>query len=151
MLPLAEEYQITEVKKKCEEYLLTKNGSMELLIVAQRYGLQNLLEKCLEYARHKTFAELQADPHFGSLEPVNLISILQYRVTDLESSIESSKKILSDRDARVFGCINELASGYGNFCTECKSRRVNEDCKKCLQMYRDKVKVRFRKCLILQL
>jgi len=32
LLPLVEEYQITAVKKKCEEFLLTKTGSMELLI-----------------------------------------------------------------------------------------------------------------------
>lgn len=35
LLPLAEEYQIIEVKKKCEEFLLTKPGSMELLVTAQ--------------------------------------------------------------------------------------------------------------------
>jgi len=32
LLPLVEEYQIIAVKKKCEEFLLTKTGSMELLI-----------------------------------------------------------------------------------------------------------------------
>ena len=32
LLPLVEEYQILAVKKKCEEFLLTKTGSMELLI-----------------------------------------------------------------------------------------------------------------------
>jgi len=33
LLPLVEEYQIVAVKKKCEEFLLTKTGSMELLII----------------------------------------------------------------------------------------------------------------------
>lgn len=131
-----------EVKKKCEEYLLTKPGSMELLVTAQSYNLCSLLSKCIEYARTKSFAELQNDPHFDQLENGNLISILSYRVQDLELNIEQSKKAMSERDARLYGCINELISGYGNFCTECKSRKVNENCFNCLKMYREKVKLK---------
>ena len=131
-----------EVKKKCEEFLLTKNGSMELLVIAQQYNLVNLLQKCIEFARTKTFSELQQDPYFSSLEPQNLIAILQMRVQDLESNLEQTKKVMSERDARLYGCISELVSGYGNFCTECKSRKVNVDCFSCLKMYREKVKLK---------
>jgi len=41
LLPLVEEYQIMAVKKKCEEFLLTKTGSMELLITGM------LMAQCL--------------------------------------------------------------------------------------------------------
>lgn len=140
LLPLAEEYQIAEVKRRCEDFLLTKHGSMELLITAQGYGLKTLLMKCIEYARTKTFSELQADPSFQYLEADNLIAILQLRVQDLESVIETNKRAASERDARLYGCINELASGYGNFCSECKSRKVNETCFNCLKMFKEKVK-----------
>jgi hypothetical protein len=142
LLPLAEEYQITEVKKKCEEYPLTKPGSMALLVTAQAYGLTNLLGKCIEFARTKSYSELQKDPCFKNLEPENLISILQLRVQDLEDNLERNKRAASERDARMYGCINELASGYGNFCTECKSRKVNENCFNCLKMFREKVKLK---------
>ena len=65
LLPLAEEYQIVEVKKKCEEFLLTKPGSMELLVTAQTYQLHALLHKCIDTVRHKSFIELQkvSTPH----------------------------------------------------------------------------------------
>ena len=142
LLPLAEEYQIAQVKRKCEEYLLTKPGSMQLLVTAQAYGLTQLLAKCIEYARTKSFLELQKDPYFEKLEAENLISILQLRVQDLESAVQQSKKHHSERDARLYGVINELASGYGNFCTECKSRKVNDDCKNCLKMFRQKVRTK---------
>lgn len=142
LLPLAEEYQIIEVKKKCEEYLLTKPGSITLLVTAQAYGLVQLLHKCIEFARTKSFQELQSDPNFHCLEPQNLILILQYRVQDLELSVEQFKKATSERDARIFGCINEMISGYGSFCTDCKSRKVNEGCFNCLKMYREKVKLK---------
>ncbi len=139
LLPLAEEYQVVEVKKRCEEYLLTKPGSMELLVTAQAYNLQHLLAKCIEYARTKSFAELSNDPYFKSLEPENLISILTLRVQDLELKVESNKRASNERDAKLYGCINDLASGYGNFCTDCKSRKVSEQCFNCLKMFRDKV------------
>ena len=143
LLPLAEEYQVAEVKKRCEEFLLTKPGSMELLVTAQCYNLTSLLQKCIEFARTKSFAELQSDPYYKTLEPDNLIQILTLRVQDLESRVESSKRAASERDAKLYGCINELATGYGNFCTDCKSRKVNEQCFNCLKMFRDKVQ---KKC-----
>ena len=142
LLPLAEEYQIVQIKKKCEEYLLTKPGSMELLVTAQAYGLNQLKGKCIEYARTKSFLELKKDPFFQKLEADNLISILQLRVHDLELADQQCKKHQSEKDARLYGVINELASGYGNFCTECKSRKVNDDCKNCLKMFRQKVRTK---------
>ena len=142
LLPLAEEYQITEVKKKCEEYLLTKPGSMELLVTAQAYNLTQLLEKCIEFARTMSFTDLQRDPLFGNLEPTNLIHILTLRVQDLEVKCENTKKVMSERDAKLYGCLNELATGYGNFCTECKSRKVSDNCINCLKMFRDKVRMK---------
>jgi len=124
LLPLAEEYQITEVKKKCEEFLLTKPGSMELLVTAQTYGLNHLLTKCIDQVRTRNFTELQRDPHFKRVDQTNLINILQLRVLDLEATVEQGRRSTSERDARLYGVISELASGYGNFCTECKSRKV---------------------------
>ena len=140
LLPLVEEYQVNGIKKKCEEYLLTKPGSMELLITAQSYGLEMLLSKNIEYARKKSYSELQRDPYFSSLEPENLLRVLELRVLDLEELVEHNKKVSSERDARLYGVITELASGYGNFCTDCKTRKVNETCFNCLKMFREKVK-----------
>ena len=130
------------MKKKCEEFLLTKPGSIELLVTAQRYNLQNLLRKCIEFARERSYTELQKDPAFERLEPVNLIAILELRVQDLEQNVDINRKAMAERDARLYGCFHELASGYGNFCQECKSRKVSDHCVNCLKMYREKVKMK---------
>jgi len=61
-------------------------------IAAQTYGLQQLLQKCIDFVRCKCFTELQKDPYFRRLEPANLIHILQLRVLDLESSIEQVRQ-----------------------------------------------------------
>jgi len=62
-------------------------------------------------------------------------------LSDIELTVQC-KKTTSDRDLRLYGVINELASGYGNFCTECKSRKVNETCYNCLKMFREKVRAK---------
>ena len=54
--------------------------------------------------------------------------------------METNRKAVMERDVRLYGCINEFASGYGSFCTECKSRRINDTCFNCLKMFREKVK-----------
>ena len=61
---------------------------------------------------------------------------------DLEEVIELNKRAASDKDARIYGCINDLASGYGNFCSDCKSRKVSEQCFNCLKMFRERVKMK---------
>jgi len=142
LLPLAEEYQVVEIKKKCEEFLLTKPGSLELLVTAQTYNLHQLLQKCVEAMRHKSSAELQKDPAYKRLDGENLNSILQLRVLDLEQTVDNYRRATNERDARLYGIINELASGYGNFCTECKSRKVSDACFNCLKMFREKVKAK---------
>jgi len=115
---------------------------MELLITAQTYGLMSVLEKCIEFARKKTLPELQKDAFFKSIHPENVIQILMMRCGDLEDKLEQSRKMVTERDVRLYGCINEFASGYGSFCTECKSRRINDTCFNCLKMFRDKVKTK---------
>jgi len=97
---------------------------MELLVTAQTYGLSQLLSKCIDHVRTRNFTELQRDPHFKRVDQTNLIHILQLRVGDLEATVEQGRRSTNERDARLYGVISELASGYGNFCTECKSRKV---------------------------
>ncbi|ESN93920.1 hypothetical protein HELRODRAFT_180327 [Helobdella robusta] len=80
-------------------------------------------EKNDDVVKSKSFSELQKDPHFKYLEQENLINILQLRVLNLEGLVEQDRKAYSERDSKMFGVINELASGYGHFCTECKSRK----------------------------
>lgn len=113
---------------------------MELLITAQIYNLEQLLQKCIKFARNKCYSDLQKDPLFESIEPGNLIRILQLRVQDLEEKLTNTRKNISERDSRLYGYINELGSQYGNFCQDCKTRKVNDSCFSCLKMFREKVK-----------
>jgi len=56
LLPLVEEYQILAVKKKCEEFLLTKTGSMELLITGMLLVCCCNFLRCTSYALTAVFA-----------------------------------------------------------------------------------------------
>jgi len=76
------------------------------IFAAQTYGLNQLLQKCIDFVRCKCFTELQKDPYFKRLEPRNLINILQLRVLDLESTIEQVRQLwrCSKSDCSVFLC-----------------------------------------------
>ena len=75
-----------------------------LVVTAQTYGLRQLLQKCIDFVRCKSFTELQKDPYFKRLESGNLIHILQLRVLDLESSIDQVRQL------SVHGFITEIKS-----------------------------------------
>jgi len=68
------------------------------IYAAQAYGLQQLLQKCIDFVRCKSFTELQKDPYFKRLEPGNLIRILQLRVLDLESTIDQVRIAVKNLD-----------------------------------------------------
>ena len=44
-----------EVKKRCETFLLTKPGSMQLMITAQTYDLNRVLDKSVHSTGHAAF------------------------------------------------------------------------------------------------
>ena len=143
MLPLIEEYQIAALKQNCEEYLLAEPASLHLLYISQTYDFHQLLNRCLHYAKHISYIQLKDDPFFDKLSPEYRLRVLLLRVQDLEEQLLQAKKIISERETRMFGCFGDLASGFGNFCAECKSRKVSESCTNCLKMFRDRVKAKY--------
>ena len=92
---------------------------------AQTYGLNQLLQKCIDFVRCKCFTELQKDPYFKRLEPRNLIHILQLRVLDLESTIEQVRGLCSAAKVivRYFFCFVFVISSLFIllFCVICQS------------------------------
>jgi len=49
LLPLAREYQINGLTKRCEEFLLSKEPSVHSLVLAEEFSLLTLEKKCLYY------------------------------------------------------------------------------------------------------
>ena len=48
LLPLTDEYDITALKSKCEDVLLTQDASLDILLIAHEYNLPRLLEQTIK-------------------------------------------------------------------------------------------------------
>ena len=100
LLDLAKEYMMTKVTEKCEKYLIDRLGSassfqgrckcgnlkrnyvrmgdcLELLIIAQNYGLDRLETACIERAKKIQFAELKNDTNFDKICDSNYRKIVE--------------------------------------------------------------------------
>ena len=49
LLPLAREYQIDDLTKRCEQFLLCREPSVHSLVLAEEFSLRTLEKKCLDY------------------------------------------------------------------------------------------------------
>jgi len=49
LLPLAREYQIDDLTKRCEQFLLCRKPSVRSLVLAEEFSLETLEKQCLDY------------------------------------------------------------------------------------------------------
>ena len=99
LLDLAKEYMMTKMTEKCEKYLIDRLGSassfqgrckcgnkrnyvrkgdcLELLVIAQNYGLDRLETACIERAKKIQFAELKNDTNFDKICASNYRKIVE--------------------------------------------------------------------------
>ncbi|XP_045159802.2 uncharacterized protein LOC123525114 [Mercenaria mercenaria] len=91
ILPLAEEYQVSYLKSKCEACMLgiiTKNISSDelynMLELASMYNMTGLLEMCIEVASEKTHKALESAEKKKAISPVVKCAILEKMVLKLQ-------------------------------------------------------------------
>ena len=100
LLDLAKEYMMAKITEKCESYLLgrlsspksyegvcctcgnwraywKKENCLELLVMAQNYGLNRLETACIERTKRIKFAELKNDNNFDKISPANYRKIVE--------------------------------------------------------------------------
>ena len=99
LLDLAKEYIMAKLTEKCESYLIGRLGSpesyrhacvcgnwrehwkkrncLELLVIAQNYGLNRLETACIERTKRIKFAELKKDNNFDKISAANYRKIVE--------------------------------------------------------------------------
>ena len=101
LLDLAKEYMMTKITEKCERYLIGRLGSpsiyydrcacgnkarqyvisgdcLELLVIAQNYGLKMLEAECIERAKRIKFApDMKKDKNFDKISADNYRKIVE--------------------------------------------------------------------------
>ncbi|XP_060565206.1 kelch-like protein 24 [Ruditapes philippinarum] len=80
MLEFAEEYEMANLKLRCEEYLLTQEVSIESLVIAEKHSLKNLFKQCMDFAKTQTMEDLERHPLKKEISEQTLIAIYKEKV-----------------------------------------------------------------------
>ncbi|OAF65254.1 hypothetical protein A3Q56_07009 [Intoshia linei] len=136
LLPLIDEYQITCLRMQCENYFLNIKPSMDLLIIAQTYRYDQLLNQCIEFCRCLTLSELFSNPNTSIVHSKILNKILMGRVTNVDIELEMVDKLLSENR---FGFVDTFADSYSNFCYTCQNITLFDECLTCFRNYKRNV------------
>ena len=89
LLQLANEYQIAKLVQRCEEYLLTKDMTVESLAMAQHYGLERLESAALSSLKHKTIQEMETCEGYSVLSSGTVAQLYRVRGEHLEQTLKN--------------------------------------------------------------
>jgi len=117
LLELSREYQITKLTTRCEERLLQKQSSVELVVLAQEFSLKRLLEKCLASLGRMNIQDLKNCVGFDSIEAENLVCLLnnhlRWQKEQHAREIRQLREQSLKEKARILEIANELNSCWG--------------------------------------
>nr|XP_047137405.1 speckle-type POZ protein-like A [Hydra vulgaris] len=91
LLVLSREYGISKINNLCEEYLLQKIPTVDLLITAQEFELERLREKCIQYFSEKALEPLQNYPKYNELSKENKLKLAKGQIMVLRKFCENAK------------------------------------------------------------
>lgn len=106
LLNLAEEYMMKTLIEKCEEYLMNclkrpRQSSLlclDLLDIAQDYGLERLQMACIDKARNISFWKLKNDSMYVKINLSNFQEIVEGMIQQLESKIQRRVRDLNEME-----------------------------------------------------
>jgi hypothetical protein len=93
MLELSDEYQICELNKRCRQFLMQQRGTIEILLIAQRYQFEDVIKRCADHLKHTINSQILANDN--KIKEVNLETmnaLLVARIKHLENLMETYKK-----------------------------------------------------------
>ncbi|KAL9951047.1 hypothetical protein ACROYT_G043640 [Oculina patagonica] len=117
LLELSREYQISKLTVRCEERLLQKQSSVELVVLAQEFSLKRLLEKCLASLGRMNIQDLKTCPGFDHIDAENLVCLLNNHLRWLKGAARprdtaDARAVLKGESARH---TNTAPNGCGYF------------------------------------
>ncbi|XP_032232047.2 uncharacterized protein LOC5507505 isoform X2 [Nematostella vectensis] len=117
LLELAREYQIPKLTARCEERLLQKQSSVDLILLAQEFNLTKLLDKCLVSLSRMQLHDLKGQPKFDDIDSSNLIVLLNNNIRWLKEQQARECRQLKDQHNRekatLLETVNELNECWG--------------------------------------
>ncbi|XP_041370753.1 speckle-type POZ protein-like [Gigantopelta aegis] len=139
VLPLADEYQVNHLKRRCGEYLLsscqfeerpkpTHDHLLHTIFLADRYDLKGALSRALDLAIYRPYHILKDFENFGDIS-LETKSELQSRRLQL---IESLAMSLHQTIGPLVPKVHDTFEGFHGCHTFHKGRRSSGYCNECL-------------------
>ena len=104
LLDLAREYQMTQLTKKCETYLLEYVVSHErfdvlnVLVMAQDFDLKRLLDECIKKTESLSIEELKRQQTYEEIEPLYQLKMIELQMDKVRK--ENARLKTLAREAR---------------------------------------------------
>ena len=96
MLELADEYQMIELNKRCRTFLMQQRGTLEILLLAQRYQFDDVVKRCADHLKHTINSNILAtDSKIKEVNLETMNALLVARIKHLETLLDSFKKKVS--------------------------------------------------------
>ena len=105
ILPLAHEYQMDAIVDVCENLLIQiagarQRGSLELLVIAEKYGLKNLRQRCINRAKEQKLSDLEKNVRYKQVSADSKVEILQFHA---RRQLQATRR-RNDRIWRILNC-----------------------------------------------
>lgn len=120
MLEFADEYQMCELNKRCRQFLMQQRGTIEILLIAQRYQFEDVIKRCADHLKHTINTQMLAnDSKIKEVNVETLNSLLIARIKHLETLIETFKKKVTgacDKFREIKGLPGKKTKSKRTFC-----------------------------------
>ena len=104
LLKLADEYEVPNIKTRCEDFLMGHSNSLETLILAEQYGLKHLYKTCMESAKTRTIEEIQRNPVFKNISQETMIKLYKEKIDmlrDYANELKVNEKKLKQQNDQL--------------------------------------------------
>ena len=104
LLALAHEYEIIDLIKKCESYLLENVAGkktfdvLDLLVLAQKFDLKRLLDECIKKTESLSLEELKRQQKYEKIEPLYQLKMIELQMDKVRKENARLKRLA--REAR---------------------------------------------------
>jgi hypothetical protein len=82
-----------ELSRRCRHFLMQQRGTIEILLIAQRYQFDDVVKRCADHLKHTINSSILAsDSKIKEINLETMNALLIARIKHLETLVETFKK-----------------------------------------------------------
>lgn len=136
ILPLVQEYQMSIVQERIEEYLLSQSSCIKNYLTSIEFNLEKLKESNLSYLKRCPVSRLKHQSEWEQLDPSLINELLIEKCDKFESTLEGLREVrmvLERKKPTTF-------PGMSLLCDDCTGAREQQvDCSSCMKQCCEKI------------